>query len=462
MQVRADDDDDEDDTFDPNDVYPKSATQFAQLREAMLKNAVFSQCTEDQLHALADHFLELELERGEVVVEQGDPGTTFFIVGSGKYLETAKADDGSQEKHEHATGSAFGEVALLYKAPYGSSIQCQKDGTLWALERRRFRHTMQATGASGLAEKAEKFLKPVPILAGLSDAQRISLASCLVELRFDDGEKVVEAGSPINAMYVIRSGSVLVRKNARTQGDTLVLGETFGDSSLEQPGSDGQKATHDNEVVAVGPTSVFKLTALAVKEQLGSLGEAIAYHSKRAALETLDDFVSLDAEGQEEVISKTREQGSPVEAVGVILIEGYAIDKSVLVAAGEAAARRRSLTAAAKPARAKVAWAELDRKRLLGTGTYGRVYLVSHKSTNQLYALKCMRKGLVVKEKQQQHVLEETRILAMMSHPFILPLVQTYQDPGELYMLIDLALGGELYYLLQKKVSAKGCRARFE
>ena len=77
----------------------------------------------------------------------------------------------------------------------------------------------------------------------------------------------------------------------------------------------------------------------------------------------------------------------------MILIEGYAIDKSVLVAAGEAAARRRSLTAAAKPARAKVAWAELDRKRLLGTGTYGRVYLVSHKSTNSCTLSSACAKG---------------------------------------------------------------------
>ena len=38
-----------------------------------------------------------------------------------------------------------------------------------------------------------------------------------------------------------------------------------------------------------------------------------------------------------------------------------------------------------------------------------------------------MRKAQVVATKQQSHVLNEKNILAMMEHPFILCLVQTYQ-----------------------------------
>ena len=42
------------------------------------------------------------------------------------------------------------------------------------------------------------------------------------------------------------------------------------------------------------------------------------------------------------------------------------------------------------------------------------------------------------------HVLREPQILGMMDPPFILDLVATYQDAGELYMLEELGLGGEL------------------
>ena len=74
--------------------------------------------------------------------------------------------------------------------------------------------------------------------------------------------------------------------------------------------------------------------------------------------------------------------------------------------------------------------------RILGVGTFGRVKLVRHKPTNTAYALKCMRKQQVVATKQHSHVLNEKQILASMDHPFILRLIATYQDEGELMMLL--------------------------
>ena len=86
-------------------------------------------------------------------------------------------------------------------------------------------------------------------------------------------------------------------------------------------------------------------------------------------------------------------------------------------------------------------WEDLELRRILGVGTFGRVKLVLHKPTNTAYALKCMRKQQVVATKQQSHVLNEKRILASMDHPFVLRLMATYQDEGELYMLLELGLG---------------------
>merc|ERR1711871_1200924 len=81
--------------------------------------------------------------------------------------------------------------------------------------------------------------------------------------------------------------------------------------------------------------------------------------------------------------------------------------------------------------------------------------------TGNTYALKCMRKAQVVATKQQSHVIHEKTILGMMEHPFILSLVQTYQDAGELYMLMELALGGELFTLLAKRAPLFDQPAKF-
>jgi len=72
-----------------------------------------------------------------------------------------------------------------------------------------------------------------------------------------------------------------------------------------------------------------------------------------------------------------------------------------------------------------------------------------------------MRKAQVVATKQQSHILNEKNILAMMNHPFILALLNTYQDAGELYMLMEVALGGELFSLLSRRAPLEDAMAGF-
>merc|ERR1712137_1365885 len=54
---------------------------------------------------------------------------------------------------------------------------------------------------------------------------------------------------------------------------------------------------------------------------------------------------------------------------------------------------------------------DFDRHETLGTGTFGRVFLVKHKESNAFYALKVLRKSLIVRLKQVQHVNNEKEIL---------------------------------------------------
>ena len=100
---------------------------------------------------------------------------------------------------------------------------------------------------------------------------------------------------------------------------------------------------------------------------------------------------------------------------------------------------------------------DLELRRILSVGTFGRVKLVLHKPINTVYAFKCMRKQQVVATEQQSHVLSE-RILAAIDHFRSLKLVATYQDKGELMMLLELGLGGEIFSLLAKKAPLPDAR----
>ena len=72
-----------------------------------------------------------------------------------------------------------------------------------------------------------------------------------------------------------------------------------------------------------------------------------------------------------------------------------------------------------------------------------------------------MRKEQIVEMKQQKNILNEKKILDMMDHPFILKLAGHYHDNAEVYMLLELALGGELFSLLQKKAPLSDKDAMF-
>jgi serine/threonine protein kinase len=48
-----------------------------------------------------------------------------------------------------------------------------------------------------------------------------------------------------------------------------------------------------------------------------------------------------------------------------------------------------------------------------------------------------------------EHVMNEKKVLERIDHPFIVHLAATFQTQNEIFMLLELALGGELFSLLQ-------------
>ena len=68
---------------------------------------------------------------------------------------------------------------------------------------------------------------------------------------------------------------------------------------------------------------------------------------------------------------------------------------------------------------------DFDKHETLGTGTFGRVYLVTHQSDHsQFYAMKILQKNVIVRLKQVQHTLNEKSVLALSKTcPFIVTLL---------------------------------------
>ncbi|KAF2070941.1 hypothetical protein CYY_007747 [Polysphondylium violaceum] len=88
--------------------------------------------------------------------------------------------------------------------------------------------------------------------------------------------------------------------------------------------------------------------------------------------------------------------------------------------------------------------------KVLGVGSFGRVFLVRRKDTKNLYAMKVLNKKDMLKKKQIAHTNTEKMVLSTMDHPFIVRLHFAFQNEEFLFMCMDYVPGGELFHHLQK------------
>lgn len=88
--------------------------------------------------------------------------------------------------------------------------------------------------------------------------------------------------------------------------------------------------------------------------------------------------------------------------------------------------------------------------RCVGKGAFGKVRVVEHKQTHKLYALKYINKTKCVKMKAVANVIQERRLLEEIDHPFIVNLRYAFQDDENCFFVLDLMLGGDLRFHLER------------
>ncbi|XP_054709774.1 serine/threonine-protein kinase 32B-like [Uloborus diversus] len=91
--------------------------------------------------------------------------------------------------------------------------------------------------------------------------------------------------------------------------------------------------------------------------------------------------------------------------------------------------------------------------RAIGKGSFGKVCIVQKKDTMKMYAMKYVNKSQCVEKDAFKNVLREIEVLTELEHPFLVNLWFTFQDEEDMFMVVDLLLGGDLRYHLQQSNS---------
>uniref|UniRef100_A0A7E4VYG5 Aurora kinase n=1 Tax=Panagrellus redivivus TaxID=6233 RepID=A0A7E4VYG5_PANRE len=94
---------------------------------------------------------------------------------------------------------------------------------------------------------------------------------------------------------------------------------------------------------------------------------------------------------------------------------------------------------------------DFDVGRPLGKGKFGNVYLARDKKHHIFVAMKILFKSQLLKSAVEHQLVREIEIQCHLSHPNILRLYNYFCDDKKVYLLLEYALGGELYKMLQQK-----------
>ncbi|XP_052000249.1 serine/threonine-protein kinase Sgk1-like isoform X1 [Xyrauchen texanus] len=110
----------------------------------------------------------------------------------------------------------------------------------------------------------------------------------------------------------------------------------------------------------------------------------------------------------------------------------------------------------------RVSAADFDYLKVIGTGSFGKVFLATHREDGRYYAVKVLQKHGILEKKEETHVMCEHRVLLKtLNHPFLVKLHFSFQTKDRLYLVLDYACGGELFYHLQREWVFGEPRARF-
>ncbi|XP_076146209.1 ribosomal protein S6 kinase alpha-3 isoform X4 [Alosa pseudoharengus] len=97
---------------------------------------------------------------------------------------------------------------------------------------------------------------------------------------------------------------------------------------------------------------------------------------------------------------------------------------------------------------------QFELRKVLGQGSFGKVFLVKKVTgpdAGQLYAMKVLKKA-TLKVRDRVRTKMERDILVEVNHPFIVKLHYAFQTEGKLYLILDFLRGGDLFTRLSKEV----------
>ncbi|KAM3836654.1 ribosomal protein S6 kinase alpha-3 isoform 2-T2 [Vipera latastei] len=156
---------------------------------------------------------------------------------------------------------------------------------------------------------------------------------------------------------------------------------------------------------------------------------------------------------QKMAVENTAESGSSVEN-GQQIMDEPMCEEELNLQTEEGNIKEIAITYHVKEGHEKADPSQFELLKVLGQGSFGKVFLVkkiSGPDAKQLYAMKVLKKA-TLKVRDRVRTKMERDILVEVNHPFIVKLHYAFQTEGKLYLILDFLRGGDLFTRLSKEV----------
>ena len=378
---------------------------------------LFNGMSDSTLEKIADVMQNKVFEPKQRLFKQGDAGDYMYMIQSGKasiQIASRKTGYFPKEVTQFGPGRFFGDQAIKDNAPRTATVVAVDRLQCWAIDRTNFLGLLGSMQQALEESIGVSILKNVKLLKTLNEKQLMTISRVLSAENFGPGTDIIKQGEDGDKFYMVADGQVSIQINCV---EVVKLGKnaTFGEGALLR--NEKRSAT----VTAVAPTKCLVLSRENFNKYLGPL----------------DAIMKAEAEKRK----------PPPEEPGFL---------SSMFSSEKRSVQSIMKAAAASPTRNQLFdLSQLIRVRIIGRGTFSRVYLVRHTHNGKEFALKVLYKDTLQTFHQEKAVFAERDILSKFDNPFITALFATFHDARSIYMVQQFIPGGDLWMLMKNNLTPK-------
>ena len=159
------------------------------------------------MQTLVESFNEKTYQAGEDIVSQGEAGSKYYILKSGKCQVVIKSRTNQIKSKQLDAGEGFGEIALLYNDKRSATVRALSECQVWGLDGEIFKKIIMKTVLKRRSTELH-YLNRVDLFKNLDRYEKLSLLDGLKAAWFYKGDTIIREGDLGDLFYIIENGHV--------------------------------------------------------------------------------------------------------------------------------------------------------------------------------------------------------------------------------------------------------------